>query len=66
MARIKAFSRHPLVAIGGISASNAADVVRAGAGCIAVVSAICAAEDPFAATAQLKATIEEALEPLAP
>ncbi len=58
--RIKAFSRHPLVAIGGISASNAAEVVRAGADCIAVVSAICAAPDPFAATVQIKATIEKA------
>jgi len=62
VARIREFSRHPLVAIGGLDASNAADAVRAGADCIAVVSAICAAPDPFAATAQLKTTIEKALE----
>jgi len=61
VARIKTFSRHPLVAIGGLDGANAADVVKAGADCIAVVSAICAAPDPFAATAQLKATVETAL-----
>lgn len=60
IARIKGYSRHPLVAIGGLDASNAADVVRAGADCIAAVSAICAAADPFAATKQLKETIEKA------
>lgn len=60
VARIKGYSRHPLVAIGGLDASNAADVVRAGADGIAVVSAICAAADPFAATVQLKQVIEKA------
>ncbi len=60
VARIRGFSRHPLVAIGGLDASNAAAVVRAGADCIAVVSAICAAPDPFAATQRLKAIIESA------
>ena len=61
VARIKRFSRHPLVAIGGLDASNAADVIHAGADCIAVVSAICAAPDPFKATAQLKAVIDGAI-----
>ncbi len=60
VARIKGYSRHPLVAIGRLDASNAADVVRAGADCIAVVSAICAAPDPFAATKRLRETIENA------
>lgn len=46
LARIKAFSRHPLVAIGGINESNVKDVVVAGARCVAVVSAICASPDP--------------------
>ena len=50
LAKIKAFSRHPLVAIGGINEANAADVIAAGADCIAVVSAICAVPDPAAAT----------------
>ncbi len=53
LARIKAYSRHPLVAIGGINAANAAQVVKAGADCIAVVSAICAAPDPMRAAKQL-------------
>jgi len=60
--RIRDFTRHPLVGIGGLDASNAAAVIRAGADSIAVVSAICAAEDPFGATAQLRETIEQALE----
>ncbi|CAD7841810.1 MAG: Thiamin-phosphate pyrophosphorylase (EC 2.5.1.3) [Olavius algarvensis Delta 4 endosymbiont] len=58
--RIKDFTRHPLVGIGGLDASNAAAVIRAGADCIAVVSAICAASDPFTATIRLKETIENA------
>ncbi len=51
--RIKAYSRHPLVAIGGINLSNTARIIRAGADSIAVVSAICSAEDPFEATRRL-------------
>jgi thiamine-phosphate pyrophosphorylase len=62
VARIKGYSRHPLVAIGGLDASNAAAVVRAGADCIAVVSAICAAADPFAATVQIREVIEKTQE----
>jgi thiamine-phosphate pyrophosphorylase len=58
LAKIKAFSRHPLVAIGGINESNAADVIAAGADCIAVVSAICAASDPTTATRNLKSIID--------
>jgi len=53
LARIRAFSRHPLVAIGGLNASNAADVVKAGADCVAVVSAVCSAPDPEAASREL-------------
>lgn len=43
----------PLVAIGGINASNAADVVAAGANGLAVVSAILGAEDPAQAAKEL-------------
>ena len=39
-------SRHFLVAIGRMTAANAQDVLAAGADSIAVVSAICAADDP--------------------
>ena len=46
LTKIKVFSHHPLVAIGGINESNVQEVVKAGADCIAVVSAICAAPDP--------------------
>jgi thiamine-phosphate pyrophosphorylase len=57
LSRIKAYSRHRLVAIGGINMKNAADVIRAGADSIAVVSAICAAPDPYEATRALKGLI---------
>jgi Thiamine monophosphate synthase len=46
LAKIKAYSRHPLVAIGGVNESNVREVVKAGADCVAVVSAICASPDP--------------------
>jgi thiamine-phosphate pyrophosphorylase len=46
-------SRHVLVAIGGINAASARAVFDAGADGIAVVSAICAAPDPEAATREL-------------
>ncbi|BBD08564.1 thiamine phosphate synthase [Desulfovibrio ferrophilus] len=52
-----ALARHatsrPLVGIGGIGPDNAADVIRAGANGVAVVSAICAAQDPEAAARNL-------------
>lgn len=57
VAAIRAYSRHTLVAIGGINADNAAAVVQAGAHCLAVVSAICGAADPFQATAALNRTL---------
>jgi thiamine-phosphate diphosphorylase len=43
----------PVVAIGGINASNIAGVVDAGARAAAVISAVCAADDPGAAALQL-------------
>ena len=57
LAKIKAFSRHPLVAIGGINESNVQDVVKAGADCIAVVSAICASPDCEAAARRINEMI---------
>jgi thiamine-phosphate pyrophosphorylase len=44
----------PLVAIGGIHAGNARDVLRAGADGLAVVSAVCAATDPRAAAQTMR------------
>ena len=51
----------PRVAISGIDRSNAADVVQAGVDGIAVISAICGAPDPQAASAELLATVRETL-----
>ena len=42
--------RVPLVGIGGITHDNVAEVVRAGADGVAVISAVCGAPDPAAAT----------------
>ena len=56
--RLRSASHHTLIAIGGIQESNAADVVGAGADGIAVVSAICAAEDPREAARRLRRIIE--------
>ncbi len=53
LSKIRDFSRLPLVAIGGINRFNAEQVLKAGADCLAVVSAICAACDPFEATLRL-------------
>lgn len=53
-------TRRKLVAIGGINASNAAPVIEAGADGLAVVSAICAAGSPAAATADLLQIIRRA------
>jgi len=60
LARIRAFSRHPLVAIGGLNAGNIEAVVRAGAEGIAVVSALCSAADPCQAARELNALIQAA------
>ncbi len=54
-------TRRALVAIGGINAANAAAVLEAGADGLAVVSAICAAEDPEAAARSIRAVIDETL-----
>ena len=51
--QVRAATALPLVAIGGIQASNAAEVMAAGADGLAVVSAICAAPDPAHAAADL-------------
>ena len=53
--RVAALTRHPVVGIGGMNARTAADVIRAGADGVAVVSAIMSAADPCAASAELLA-----------
>jgi len=56
-AEVDAGSRRPIVAIGGIGPGNAASVLRCGAGALAVVSAICSAPDPQAASRELADTL---------
>lgn len=53
LAALRALTSRPLVAIGGITAANAAAVRAAGADGLAVVSALCAAADPEAAAQAL-------------
>jgi len=50
----------PLVAIGGITLDNVAEVIQAGADAVAVISAVCAASDPTAATHGFLAAIRAA------
>ena len=52
---VKAAVRVPVVAIGGIDASNIGSVVDAGADAAAIISAVCGAADVRAAAAQLSA-----------
>jgi thiamine-phosphate pyrophosphorylase len=58
--RLAAASRLPVVAIGGIHRDNAAQVIRAGAVGICVVSAIIAAMDPGKAARELRHIVETA------
>lgn len=53
LAALRALTTRPLLAIGGITAANAAAVRAAGADGLAVVSALCAAADPEAAAQAL-------------
>ena len=50
----------PVVAIGGINAGNIAEVARAGADCICVVSAVTYADNPEKASAQLVELVDNA------
>ncbi|VGO21277.1 thiamine phosphate synthase [Pontiella sulfatireligans] len=51
----------PLVAIGHINAANTGDVMRAGADCLAVVSAICQAPNPQQAAQEIRDQIDQAV-----
>ncbi|SKB36403.1 thiamine-phosphate pyrophosphorylase [Parapedobacter luteus] len=59
--QLRGLTDKPLVAIGRMNRGNVAAVIQAGADCVAVVSAICAADDPRAAAADLKALINNAI-----
>lgn len=56
----RARTRLPLVAIGGITAANAGEVIAAGADGVAVVSAVLAGDDVSAALRRLRAAIGDA------
>jgi len=57
IAAIRSLTRKPLIAIGNINLGNAEAVIKAGADCLAVVSAICSAANPEKAAYELKNTI---------
>jgi thiamine-phosphate diphosphorylase len=52
--------RVPIVGIGGITHDNVADVIRAGADGVAVISAVCGAPDPAVATRRFLDIIRDA------
>ncbi|WP_426149078.1 thiamine phosphate synthase [Polaromonas sp. DSR2-3-2] len=59
LSRVRASTKLPLVAIGGIHAGNARNVLRAGADGLAVVSTLCSAADPRATAATLRCVCDE-------
>lgn len=61
--RVRPLVTVPLIAIGGITAVNAAEVIRAGADGIAVISAVLGAPDPLAASRALLEQIRSAARP---
>jgi thiamine-phosphate diphosphorylase len=52
--------RVPLIGIGGITEENVAEVIRAGADGVAVISAVCGASDPTVATRRFLDAIRRA------
>ncbi|HJV45552.1 MAG TPA: thiamine phosphate synthase [Bacillota bacterium] len=57
--QIREFTDIPIVGIGGINETNAANVILAGAESVAVISAICHANDPYTATNKLVGEIQK-------
>ena len=58
--RMSEIAQCPVIAIGGITAETAYEVIRAGAHGIAVISAVCGQADPAAATRRLWNEIQRA------
>lgn len=58
---IRNLTDKPLVAIGNMNINNAFNVITAGADCLAVVSAICGADNPAKAAWAIRNEIEKAL-----
>lgn len=63
VANIEASVKIPVVAIGGITADNASGPIQAGASAVAVISEITEADDPEAATSQLREAVVGGEEP---
>ncbi|SEA47679.1 thiamine phosphate synthase [Pedobacter hartonius] len=59
--KVRSLTKYPLVAIGNVHAANAAAIIHAGANCLAVVSAICSADDPEKAAAVIRNEIEKSI-----
>lgn len=59
--RVRAAVRLPVIGIGGIDATNADAVIRAGADGVAVISAVLGARDPAAAVGELRRTVDAAV-----
>ena len=61
LAQVREISRHAIVAIGGIGLENAGQAIDCGADGVAIVSAICAADDPERTARELRRSIDAAL-----
>lgn len=59
--KIRSLTDKPLIAIGNMSETNAYEVIKAGADCIAVVSAICGSQNPKKAAIDIKNQIQKAI-----
>lgn len=57
---IRNMTELPLVGIGQMNENTISDVIKAGANCVAVVSAICGSTNPYEATRIIKQKINEA------
>jgi thiamine-phosphate pyrophosphorylase len=60
LAEVKEAVRLPVVGIGGINQGNIEEVIAAGASAVAVISAICGADEPEAAARALVSAIQRA------
>lgn len=58
LARARRFSRHRIVGIGAVNADNAAQVMVTGVDGVAVVSALCSAQNPKAMAKALRREVE--------
>ena len=59
LAEAAKITQSPLVAIGGITADNAAAIIQAGASCVCVCAGVIGAEDPEAAARAIVDTVKK-------